>query len=586
MKCLLLMAVAFFCFSSAGRILGQDFSHPQRVRLAVSTLAEPSTNHPLISLTVKALKQEFGAGNVVVKIYPLSELEKTIRNGEADIFISSSGTFRRLADTGARSIGTIVSEKLSDPNKSEGAALIVRSDRADLQHLGDMKGKSIAANMKYGFSGHLMILHEIFKQGYNPKHFFSKTYFVGHDVEQIVDKVLNGEVDGGILRTCYWEEYAERHKMDKRLIRVIDAKQDSAHACQHTSELFPNWIIATTPSATPEIARRATKSILSVEPSRENGLYWGLSTDFTQLDQLLKDLEIGPYEVKKEELVQTFFKHYQSEILLILSLIGVFLLHHFRVQYLVRKRTLQLTEAHKSTRLVEAKYHKLQKVGIVGLLSSTISHEIRQPLGAIQFFAKGLENNLKKLDAGEQTQEFLFMARNIVDEVQKADEIIKRVRKLASEGQTIRQIHINSEIEKLVREAISASGMDKKVELRLDLPDKDLILQGDQVCFDLVFSNLLRNACEFISSEKKPLLTISLTISEDLYVIVIANNGREVDLTSLQSSRVFSSKKQGMGFGLPIAIGLVENMGGKVALEPNSGGGLKVIVRIPRGGTK
>lgn len=76
----------------------------------------------------------------------------------------------------------------------------------------------------------------------------------------------------------------------------------------------------------------------------------------------------------------------------------------------------------------------MQKVGIIGLLSSTVAHEIRQPLGSIQFFAKGLENNLKKLKANGITDQHLLMAHNIVEEAQKADETIKRIRKLAREG--------------------------------------------------------------------------------------------------------------------------------------------------------
>ena len=563
--------------------LSQKESEKQpQIRLAVSTLAEPSTNQPLISLTVDALKKEFGQENVKVTVYPLPKLEKAVRNGEADVFISSSGTFRRLADSGARSVGTIVSEKLSDPNKSEGSALIVRSARSDLIHLEDLKGKTIAANMRYGFSGHLMVLHELFKKGFNPNKFFGETIFVGHDVEKIVQKVLNGEIDGGILRTCYWEEYAERNKIDKNLIRVIDPKKDSNLVCQHTSELFPNWTIATTPSASPEIARRVVKSILSVEPSDKNGLYWGLSTDFTQLDQLLKDLEIGPFEVKKKELVQTFLRHYQTEILVFLLLIMIGLFHHLRVRHLVRKRTEQLNFAHKQTRLIEAKYNKMQKVGIVGLLSSTVAHEIRQPLGAIQFFAKGMESNLKKNEKPDVSH-FISITEKIIDEAQKADKTIQKIRKLASEGQTLQRIDIKREIERLLEEALVTSGLQKKA-VCIEVLGQSRELLADRMCFDLVFSNILRNACEYISTINKPKLNIKIDFKENQVIFTILNNGAPVDLDLLQFSKLFSSKKQGFGFGLPIAIGLVENMGGRIDFKAPADEGLQVTVTLPYGG--
>lgn len=563
--------------------LSQKKSEEQpQIRLAVSTLAEPSTNQPLISLTVGALKKEFGQANVKVMVYPLPKLEKAVRNGEADVFISSSGTFRRLADSGARSVGTIVSEKLSDPNKSEGSALIVRSARSDLIHLEDLKGKTIAANMPYGFSGHLMVLHEIFKKGFNPNKFFGETIFIGHDVEKIVQKVLNGEIDGGILRTCYWEEYAERNKLDKNLIRVIDPKKDSNLVCQHTSELFPNWTIATTPSASPEIARRVVKSILSVEPSDKNGLYWGLSTDFTQLDQLLKDLEIGPFEVKKKELVQTFLRHYQTEILVFLLLIVIGLFHHLRVRHLVRKRTEQLNFAHKQTRLIEAKYNKMQKVGIVGLLSSTVAHEIRQPLGAIQFFAKGMAGNLKKNEK-PNVSHFISITEKIIDEAQKADKTIRKIRKLASEGQTLQKIDIKKEIERLLDEALVTSGLQRKAA-GIEVEGQPRELLADRMCFDLVFSNILRNACEYISTISNPKIKIKIEFKENNVIFTILNNGAPVDLDFLQSSKLFSSKKQGFGFGLPIAIGLVENMGGKIDFNVPEEEGLQVTVTLPYGG--
>lgn len=563
--------------------LSQTKSEEQpQIRLAVSTLAEPSTNQPLISLTVDALKKEFGQENVKVTVYPLPKLEKAVRNGEADVFISSSGTFRRLADSGARSVGTIVSEKLSDPNKSEGSALIVKSARSDLIHLEDLKGKTIAANMRYGFSGHLMVLHEIFKKGFNPNKFFGETIFIGHDVEKIVQKVLNGEIDGGILRTCYWEEYAERNKLDKNLIRVIDPKKDSNLVCQHTSELFPNWTIATTPSASPEIARRVVKSILSVEPSDKNGLYWGLSTDFTQLDQLLKDLEIGPFEVKKKELVQTFLRHYQTEILVFLLLIMIGLFHHLRVRHLVRKRTEQLNFAHKQTRLIEAKYNKMQKVGIVGLLSSTVAHEIRQPLGAIQFFAKGMAGNLKKNEK-PNVSHFISITEKIIDEAQKADKTIRKIRKLASEGQTLQKIDIKKEIERLLDEALVTSGLQRKAA-GIEVEGQPRELLADRMCFDLVFSNILRNACEYISTITNPKLNIKIEFRENRVIVDILNNGAPVDLDLLQSSKLFSSKKQGFGFGLPIAIGLVENMGGRIDFKVPGEEGLQVTVTLPYGG--
>ena len=202
---------------------------------------------------------------------------------------------------------------------------------------------------------------------------------------------------------------------------------------------------------------------------------------------------------------------------------------------------------------------------------------------SIQFFAKGLENNLKKLKANGITDQHLLMAHNIVEEAQKADETIKRIRKLAREGQTIKEINIRDEIEKLIQDAVKASCPAQKLHVKVEQIGDVQLFHGDQLCFDLVFSNVLRNACEYICTERRPKLDVSIKEEGSFFFITVTNNGPKVDMESLESSKLFSGKQQGMGFGLPIAIGLVDNMGGKIRFEENPGGGLKVFVKLPAG---
>ena len=98
MKYLFLLMLLFSLFDRICASEGGAELCTPKVRLAISTLAEPSTSQPLISMTITALKKEFGPDHVEVNVYQLKDLERVIRRGDADVFIYSSGTFRRFAD--------------------------------------------------------------------------------------------------------------------------------------------------------------------------------------------------------------------------------------------------------------------------------------------------------------------------------------------------------------------------------------------------------------------------------------------------------------------------------------------------------
>ena len=182
------------------------------LRLGLSTVAMPAMRDPLEDATLEAFERAFGRERLVVRTYPVLELEKAIRSGELDLFLGSAGLTRRVADTGARPLVTSVRPGLEDPNRNEGSLFVVRKD-APIQRIRDMRGRSLAANLSYGFSGYHAALGEIAAQGYDPSDFFSSSLFFGKSdaMPDIARAVKNGLADVGILRLCAFEGLRESH---------------------------------------------------------------------------------------------------------------------------------------------------------------------------------------------------------------------------------------------------------------------------------------------------------------------------------------------------------------------------------------
>lgn len=144
--------------------------------------------------------------------------------------------------------------------------------------------------------------------------------------------------------------------------------------CARSTDLYPTWTLASTKSASPEVSRLVTSAVLDM-PKTKEGFVWGVSTDFSQTDELLKTLEIGPYEYLREWTVKRFVHEYWPFIMLAaFGLFGVFF-HWRRAEHLVKKRTAQLRKSISERIQLEEKAkdanHRLETLQRIGPFSHT-----------------------------------------------------------------------------------------------------------------------------------------------------------------------------------------------------------------------
>ena len=264
------------------------------ITLGVSSRV-PNVNEDLILKTERVLTDHFGPKNFRIVHYSLDGLVEAIKEGEVDIFLSSAGLYRRMSSEGVRDLVALASPRFPDPNHSEGSAFIVRNDRTDLQSIKDLKGKILAANSPTGFSGYQIGLYEIFKAGYDPERFFSKTIFTGEreKMKGVVQAVLDGKADVGFLRLCYFEDMIDPKETDPNQLRIIGDRKKELN-CSHSTDLYPSWTISTTRHISPEKAKEVLQVLLAISPT-EKGAFWGLASNYHGVDSLFKELKLGSW---------------------------------------------------------------------------------------------------------------------------------------------------------------------------------------------------------------------------------------------------------------------------------------------------
>ena len=112
------------------------------LKVGVVKYVRPSPYEPIVEATIGALKRVFGTSNVIVTHYDLTGLSQAIREGEVDLFLSSSGFYVRMERYGARAAATVASNSYPNPNHNDGSTIVVSAARKSLNKLSDLKARS------------------------------------------------------------------------------------------------------------------------------------------------------------------------------------------------------------------------------------------------------------------------------------------------------------------------------------------------------------------------------------------------------------------------------------------------------------
>lgn len=180
------------------------------VRIAVTSGGHGTTSLKPLDRSVKALEARFGPSNVTIRErVTLTELGHMLERGEVDYFISTSGVSRRNLSEGSRDLLTITDSRFPDPNKSYGSLFFTRRG-SGIKTLEDMRDRTLVANHPNGPYSYLVGMGEIERAGYDASTFFKSQRFLMQSAEDVVQAVLDGRADVGIVASCILEDFFPR----------------------------------------------------------------------------------------------------------------------------------------------------------------------------------------------------------------------------------------------------------------------------------------------------------------------------------------------------------------------------------------
>jgi len=224
----------------------------------------------------------------------------------------------------------------------------------------------------------------------------------------------------------------------------------------------------------------------------------------------------------------------------------------------------------------------------ISALTTSIGHELGQPLSAIMHNAQALQIMVTANGvAPDTTGEILA---DIQAEAVLATQVIDRHRTMLRSRQLQKKpIDVHAVIDECL--ALVAHDMRaRQIEATLDLSSTPCVVDGDRVLLGQVLVNLVRNAMDALT-ETPPArrrITIRCAVrAADVEVSVCDTGpGLPAEVMATLFTPFVTTKTNGLGVGLTIARTIVEAHGGTIDARENLDGGATFTVTLPRSAGK
>jgi two-component system sensor histidine kinase HydH len=238
-----------------------------------------------------------------------------------------------------------------------------------------------------------------------------------------------------------------------------------------------------------------------------------------------------------------------------------------------------LEEVHQRLRETQTLLVHQEKMAALGELSSTVAHEIRNPLVSIGGFARRLYRSIPD-EAPEKRY-----SQTIMIEVSRLERILSDLLDYTrKESPTFGEVDLREILEESFS-IVSEKLDDGEIELTKEYSEWIPKIMGDQQQLIQVFSNLFNNAYEAMKGKGTlSLRTLPVTKNGSTFVrIEVEDTGRGIDPENLHNifNPFYSTKESGVGLGLPLVYKIITSHRGQIEVDNRPGEGVTFIITFP-----
>jgi signal transduction histidine kinase len=238
-----------------------------------------------------------------------------------------------------------------------------------------------------------------------------------------------------------------------------------------------------------------------------------------------------------------------------------------------------LEEVHQELKEAQTFLVHLEKMVALGEMSTTIAHEIKNPLTSIGGFARRLDRTLP-----EESQEKKY-SQTIIKEVSRLEKVLKDLLSYTRDESLIfKELDLRDVLEESLSMVIEGirSG---RVQLIKEYGEEIPLIKGDSHQLKQTFFNLINNACQAMKERGTLFLRIHpFSKNGSPHVRVeVEDTGKGIDPENLHNifNPFYSTRESSLGLGLPIVHKIIASHRGQIEVDNHPGIGVKFIITFP-----
>lgn len=242
-----------------------------------------------------------------------------------------------------------------------------------------------------------------------------------------------------------------------------------------------------------------------------------------------------------------------------------------------------LEEVHQELKETQTFLVHLEKMVALGEMSTTLAHEIKNPLTSIGGFARRLD---RVFPEGSQEKKY---SQTIIKEVTRLEKILKDLLSYTrDESLVLTELDLRDVLEESLSvgtEEIHSGAIRLVKEYAEEIPP----IKGDSHQLKQGFFNLINNSCQAMNGSGTLYLRI-FPYSRDgspWVRLEVEDTGKGIDPENLHNifNPFYSTRESSLGLGLPILHRIIASHRGQIEVDNRPGVGVKFIVVLPAAGT-
>ncbi|VXC06426.1 Sporulation kinase [Bacillus mycoides] len=214
-----------------------------------------------------------------------------------------------------------------------------------------------------------------------------------------------------------------------------------------------------------------------------------------------------------------------------------------------------------------------ENLAVIGTMSTTIAHEIRNPLTALKGFTQ-----IQKERNPEDTMSYEIM----LQEIERINGFVSELMLLGKPKPTNYEWCNIGEILLYVVQLMESYATQYKVKFNLQVDGNLPVINGDDKQLKQVLLNIIKNGIESMPGGGNIRILAYEKAGENL-CISVEDQGLGIETEKIEKigKAFYTTKENGTGLGLMITYKIIEEHQGSIAIESSMGIGTKVEIYLP-----